>query len=85
MLAPMCEPDAVTGEDVRLVTVEDLEAILVKPEDWAAVQPTRTDLFRAAKGPPGLVQKVARALIAGRPDRAEALLAASVRQALAGD
>jgi hypothetical protein len=57
-----------------LVKAEDLAAMRVEAEDLAAMQPTRADLFRAAKGPPGLVQKVAAALLADRPDRALVLL-----------
>jgi hypothetical protein len=61
-------------DNTSVVTAEDLAAVLVKPEDWAAMQPTRADLFRAAAGKPGLVQKVAAALLADRPDRVLALL-----------
>ena len=60
-------------DNTSIVTAEDLAAVLVKP-DWAAMQPTRADLFRAAAGKPGLVQKVAAALLADRPDRVLALL-----------
>jgi hypothetical protein len=56
------------------LTAEDVKAMLITPEDWAAMQPTRADLFRAAAGPPGLVRKVARALLADRVDRALVLL-----------
>jgi hypothetical protein len=56
------------------LTAEDVNEMLVTAEDLAAMQPTRADLFRAAKGPPGLVQKVAKALLAGRVDRALTIL-----------
>jgi hypothetical protein len=56
------------------LTAEDVKAMLVTAEDVEAMRGDRADLFRAAAGEPGTVQKVAVELLAGRVDRALAIL-----------
>jgi hypothetical protein len=56
------------------VKTEDLAAMLVTAEDVEAMRGDRADLFRTAAGEPGIVQKVAVELLAGRVDRALAIL-----------
>jgi hypothetical protein len=56
-------------DDFPFIRPEDVAEMWVKPEDWAAMRPTREDLVRAAAGKPGVAQKIAVELLAGWPDR----------------
>jgi hypothetical protein len=64
-----------TAEDVRamLLTAEDVQAMLITPEDIEAMRYGPIDIRRAAAGPSGRVQRIARALLAGRLEEAAAL------------
>lgn len=55
------------------ITPQDMQAMIITEEDWAAMQSDHIDLVRAANGRPGRVQRIARALLEGRFEDAEAL------------
>jgi hypothetical protein len=55
------------------ITPQDMQAMIITEEDWAEMQSDHIDLVKAAAGRPGRVQRIARALLAGRLEEAAAL------------
>jgi hypothetical protein len=49
----------------KLVTVDGVA--LVTADDMAAMRPTRAEVERAAAGPPSQTQRIAAAIVSGRP------------------